>query len=62
MSLFGTQLSSLSASVDDLAKRVAEMASTLEADGEADAVAALYEAERSLQMAQRSLDRARRAL
>jgi hypothetical protein len=56
------QLSALGASIEDLVVRAATLAQVLEADGAGEPAAALYEVERSLQMAARSVDRARRAL
>lgn len=56
------QLSSLGASIDDLARRAAELAQALESDGASEPAASLFEVERSLRMAVRSLERARRTL
>ena len=56
------QLSSLGASIEDLARRAAELAQDLEGDGASEPAASLFEVERSLRMAVRSLDRARRTL
>lgn len=56
------QLSSLGASIDDLARRAAELAQALEADGASEPAGSLFEVERSLRMATRSLERARRSL
>lgn len=56
------QVSALSAGIDDLVGRVAQLATDLEGSHEAEAASALYEVERSLLMANRSMDRARRAL
>lgn len=56
------QISALASGIDDLVNRVAQLATELEESHEAEAAAALYEVERSLQMANRSMDRARRAL
>ncbi|MCB0969938.1 MAG: hypothetical protein KDA97_00235 [Acidimicrobiales bacterium] len=61
-SLATSQLSALAAAVEDLAQRSADLAARLEADGEAEATTALYEAERSLLIAGRTLERARRSL
>jgi outer membrane murein-binding lipoprotein Lpp len=60
--LSSAQVSALSSGIDDLASRVARLATELEESHEAEAAAALYEVERSLLMANRSMDRARRAL
>ncbi len=62
MSSEAAKLSSLSAGVDDLITRSAELASHLEDSSHGEAAAALFEAERSLAMASRAMDRARRAL
>lgn len=56
------QLSSLGASIDDLARRAAELAHALDGDGASEPAASLFEVERSLRMAVRSLERARRTL
>ncbi len=56
------QLSALAAGIDDAATRVVELAQRLEGADEAEAVAALYEAERTLAMAGRALARAGTAL
>jgi hypothetical protein len=57
-----SQLSALGASIDDLTVRAAALAQSLEADGSGEPAGALFEVERSLQMAARSVERARRAL
>jgi len=61
-SLHHSQLSALGSAIDDLVHRATDLAQALEADGASDAASALFEVERSLQMAHRSMDRARRAL
>jgi hypothetical protein len=61
-SLARSQLSSVSDGIDDLARRVAELADELEGTTSSDAANALYEAERSLRMAIRAVERAGRNL
>jgi hypothetical protein len=61
-SLLDSQLSALAASIDDLSKRVAQLADGLPGQGGEEAATALYEAERSLLMANRAMERARRTL
>ena len=56
------QLSALSTSIDELTAQVAGLAEQLTQTGSAEPAAALYEVERSLEMANRSLERARRRL
>ncbi|MCB1038313.1 MAG: hypothetical protein KDA94_02080 [Acidimicrobiales bacterium] len=56
------QLSALGASIEDLAARAAALAEVLESSGAGEPAAALFEVERSLQMAVRAADRARRSL
>ena len=56
------QLSSLAASVEEVVARVVALADELDQGATSDAANALYEAERSLQMAHRAIDRARGAL
>ena len=56
------QLSALGASLEDLVARAASLAQSLEREGAGEPASALYEVERSLQMAVRSVDRARRVL
>lgn len=60
-SLPDAQLSAIASAIDDLARRVGELAGELEADDDTEVAAALFEVERSLHMAMRSMDRARRA-
>ncbi|HMS88931.1 MAG TPA: hypothetical protein PK748_02870 [Acidimicrobiales bacterium] len=62
MSLDTARLSSLSAGVDDVARRAGELAGELEGGLYAEAAVALFEAERSLAMAGRAVDRARRVV
>jgi hypothetical protein len=61
-SLDHAQLSAIAATVEDSSTRVAELAERLHDGNTSEAASALYEAERSLQMAGRALDRARRHL
>ena len=56
------QLSVLSASINDLTAQVSQLAEQLEGDGAPEPAAALFEVERSLEMATRSLGRARQRL
>lgn len=56
------QLSAIAAAIDDLAARSAALADAVEGEGASEASSALFEVERSLQMAGRSVDRARRSL
>src|SRR3954471_18648612 len=60
-SLPRSQISSVSDGIDDLARRVAELADEL-AGSSSDSANALYEAERSLRMASRAMERAGRTL
>jgi hypothetical protein len=55
MAIDSAQLSSLSTSLDDLAKRVTELADQLEGSRREDAAADLYEVERHLGAAARRL-------
>lgn len=61
-SLPHSQLSAIGSAIEELAGRCARLASEMEGSGESEAVTALYEAERSLQMAARGVGRAQRSL
>ena len=61
-SLSDSQLSALAANIDDLALRVTQLAEGLDGYGVEETSTALFEVERSLQMASRSMARARKAL
>jgi hypothetical protein len=62
MTLDQARLSSLASAVDDLASLAGELAASLEGGPDGDAAVALYEAERSLNMAGRAVERARRSV
>ena len=62
MSLDHARISSLASAVDELASLAGELAGALEGGATGDASIALYEAERSLNMAGRAVERARRAI
>lgn len=61
-SLDHAQLAAITSAVEDHTQRVADLAGHLDGSAAADAVGALYEAERSLRMAARALTRASKAL
>jgi hypothetical protein len=60
-SLPRSQISSVADGIEDLARRVAELADELDGSS-SDSANALYEAERSLRMASRAMERAGRTL
>lgn len=57
-SLDHARIASLVTSVDEHIDQISELAERLATDGDDDIAAALFEAERSLQMAARALERA----
>lgn len=62
MTLDHARISSLATAVDDLAALAGQMAAALEGGATGEASVALYEAERSLNMAGRAVERARRSI
>lgn len=62
MSTDGPELSSIHGSLDDLARRVVEIADRRDADPDDQVSAGLYEVDRSLRNALRQLERVRRRL
>lgn len=61
-SLHNAQLAAITSAVEDNSQRIVDLAGALDESRSSDAIADLYEAERSLRMAGRSLARAAKAL
>lgn len=62
MSLHHARVSSLASAVEELSTLAGDLASALEGGATGEASVALYEAERSLNMAVRAVERAKRSL
>lgn len=61
-SLHNAQLAAITSAVEDNSQRIVDLAGELDESRSSDAIADLYEAERSLRMAGRALARAAKAL